>query len=248
MELEKEKIICNIIPSCRDDRDLYVGNFLKNNTKRPEILDYRKDMLPVRFQGEQGSCAAMSCAAMKEWQEKKNIGLNEYLSAQFFYNNRSNLYDTDRNNDYGMMTRDVMKLLQRVGICLERNYRYGRIESRDRIPRVLYNEARQYVIKSYARVNTVEDLKQSLFENGPCLIAVPVYNMGVRMWRKNNNERLIGGHAMLICGYNDKGFIIRNSWGSGWGEGGYCIMPYEDFNLAYEYWTTVDDTNLPKKI
>lgn len=35
----------------------------------------------------------------------------------------------------------------------------------------------------------------------------------------------LGGHAMLVCGYvTGKGFIVKNSWGSNWGDGGFCIM------------------------
>ena len=37
----------------------------------------------------QGTCFAQSAACMKEWQEKRDIGLNEYLSPQFFYNQRN---------------------------------------------------------------------------------------------------------------------------------------------------------------
>jgi hypothetical protein len=38
-----------------------------------------------------------------------------------------------------------------------------------------------------------------------------------------------GGHAMLAVGYSDKDrvFIVRNSWGEGWGDKGYCYIPYD---------------------
>ena len=74
----------------------------------PDKLDYRECLLPVRNQGSQGSCYAQSACCMKEWQEKQDYGLDEYLSPQFFYNNRPNLYDNNTNNDYGMYGRDVM--------------------------------------------------------------------------------------------------------------------------------------------
>jgi C1A family cysteine protease len=42
-------------------------------------------------------------------------------------------------------------------------------------------------------------------------------------------ERILGGHCMNICGWNDKEgmFDVRNSWGEGWGIKGYCKIPYE---------------------
>ena len=46
-----------------------------------------------------------------------------------------------------------------------------------------------------------------------------------------------GGHAVAIVGYTDQGFIIQNSWGKGWGSGGFALLPYEDYLLhAVDVW------------
>jgi len=55
-------------------------------------------------------------------------------------------------------------------------------------------------------------------------------------------ERLVGGHAVVAVGYDQPSgrFIVRNSWGSGWGMGGYFTMPYQyltDPMLAADFWT-----------
>lgn len=34
-----------------------------------------------------------------------------------------------------------------------------------------------------------------------------------------------GRHAMLIVGYIGNYFIVKNSWGTDWGDGGYCYIP-----------------------
>ncbi len=31
-------------------------------------------------------------------------------------------------------------------------------------------------------------------------------------------------HAVIIVGYTEKHWIIRNSWGPGWGENGYVLI------------------------
>jgi C1A family cysteine protease len=46
----------------------------------------------------------------------------------------------------------------------------------------------------------------------------------------------------LAVGYDDASqrFIVRNSWGEGWGQGGYFTMPYAylgDRSLASDLWT-----------
>ena len=56
------------------------------------------------------------------------------------------------------------------------------------------------------------------------------------------NEALLGGHAVLAVGYDDAAgvFLIRNSWGSSWGQRGYGAMPYAylaDGNLSDDFWT-----------
>lgn len=46
-----------------------------------------------------------------------------------------------------------------------------------------------------------------------------------------------GGHAVAIVGYTQQGFIVQNSWGSGWGAGGFALLPYEDYLLhATDVW------------
>ena len=55
-------------------------------------------------------------------------------------------------------------------------------------------------------------------------------------------EKNLGGHAILAVGYSDKTkrFIVRNSWGAGWGMKGYFTLPYAyvlSENLADDFWT-----------
>lgn len=46
-----------------------------------------------------------------------------------------------------------------------------------------------------------------------------------------------GGHAFVIVGYNQDGFIIQNSWGTGWGTNGRAVLPYEDWlDNAMDCW------------
>jgi C1A family cysteine protease len=48
-------------------------------------------------------------------------------------------------------------------------------------------------------------------------------------------EDIVGGHAVVCVGYDDakQAFIVRNSWGTGWGDKGYFYMPYEFFKTQY---------------
>lgn len=234
-------IICEGIQSPNDYRDwIYNSNIDYNKNNLPIILDYRQELLSIRNQGDQGTCYAQSAACMKEWQEKRDYNLNEYLSPQFFYNNRDNLYDLDNNNNNGMFGRNVMKLLCDIGICLEKSYPYGTIENKNKISNACYEEAKKHKIKGYARVNSLESLKYSLKYNGLCLIAFPIYNYTNQMWIQRRDDKFLGGHAMTVVGYLEDCFIIRNSWGNIWGDNGYCYYYFRDWGKHWEIWTTVD--------
>jgi len=57
-------------------------------------------------------------------------------------------------------------------------------------------------------------------------------------------EQLLGGHAVMCVGYKTIKkklyFIVRNSWGSSWGDRGYFYMPaayISDSNLCDDFWT-----------
>jgi C1A family cysteine protease len=54
-------------------------------------------------------------------------------------------------------------------------------------------------------------------------------------------EKLLRGHGVLVCGYDDANsyWIIRNQWGEDWGDRGYCYMPYGYESFWMEAWTAV---------
>ena len=57
-----------------------------------------------------------------------------------------------------------------------------------------------------------------------------------------DGDKQLGGHAVCCVGYDDdkQCFVVRNSWGSSWGDGGYFYMPYKymtDSGLASDFWT-----------
>ena len=66
------------------------------------------------------------------------------------------------------------------------------------------------------------------------------------MWKPRTGDKRQGGHAMTVVGYNEEGFIIRNSWGPYWGNDGYCTYTYADWGSHWEIWTTIDDKSYIK--
>ena len=138
-----------------------------------------------------------------------------------------------------MYGRNVMKLLLKYGICSEKIYPYGDIQRKDKISEYCFKEAENHKIKGYGRVLSIEALKYSLKYNGLCLIVFPIYNYTPELWIKRENDSFLGGHAMTVVGYLENCFIIRNSWGPGWGDNGYGFYFFSD-------WTFKSNVNYKK--
>lgn len=231
--------LSGVVPSPQDLRDWKAESIYSVLAiDIPEVYDLRPYLLPIRDQGSQGACSAFSAACIKEYQEYKNVSLDEYMSPQFIYNNRSTYPSA------GMYPRDTMQILQNLGCAREKVYQYGKIESKDKITEEVFNDAYNFRIQNYAQVSTIEGLKIALIQNGPCYISVPGYDYGSRMWKpKADSQSIKFYHAMVVVGFNKEGFIIRNSWSESFGEKGYCTLPYEDWGLQSEIWTTIDDNS-----
>ena len=100
-------------------------------------------------------------------------------------------------------------------------------------------------------VGSIHQLKKQLAGGLPVVIAVTILESFdatgkdgmVPLPKKGEQSR--GGHAMLCVGYdnNSRRLTLRNSWGDGWGDHGYCYIPYDYVRnqLCCEGLTTTDN-------
>jgi C1A family cysteine protease len=216
------------------DPNVYKAKLYLKVVELPETFDMRDVFnahFPVFDQGDQGSCAACAGTSMRQYQEFVDVLLLKKLSEQFVYNNREDL------SEEGMDMQNLMEILYKVGICLNSLCDYGDPS----IPSLqAYKDALKRLTRGYAKVNSIQEFKLALYTQGPCVIAVPVYNYGKRIWFERAGDEFLGGHALCCVGWTKDGFIIRNSWGDDWSDNGYTIMPFTDFNLIWEVWTAID--------
>ena len=75
-----------------------------------------------------------------------------------------------------------------------------------------------------------------------------VARTGVMPDPNTRRERLLGGHAVLLVGYNKskKVFIARNSWGTSWGDRGYFYMPFQviqNSSMSCDFWIIKEVNN-----
>lgn len=227
--------LCTVERSPEDKRDWV---FRDRTLEFPDEVDLRSSLPKIRNQGSYGACMAFSACCAKEYQERIDYNFQEYFSPKFFYGQRTN------KNTPGMYGRDAMKILRRIGVCYEKSCPYKDIDdaSYDYSPH--FEEAKHHIISHYAQVHDIESACHAIAEQGVCLITVPVYKKENDIWNKeSDNDPFLGGHAMAIVGYSvkKKHFIIRNSWGTSFGDKGYCYYPFKEWGRHWEIWTTVDD-------
>lgn len=101
----------------------------------------------------------------------------------------------------------------------------------------------QYKIKEWYTVpteNFVENTKIALNSKFPVVIGVNLtesFEKGSAVsygyWNPSPNDKLTGGHAMCVVGYDDKmyggAFEVMNSWGTEWGDKGFVWIKYSDY-------------------
>jgi C1A family cysteine protease len=229
-------------------------------------VDLRQWCAPIEDQGELGSCTANAGVGLVEYFERRTFNRHLDASRLFLYKTTRNLMRLT--GDTGADMRTTMKALVLFGAPPEEFWPY-RIQAFDAEPSAFcYAFAQSYQAIQYYRLDppgateaaVLATVKSSLDAGLPSMFGFPVYASidqaaatGRIPWPATG-ERVVGGHALVAVGYDDgitiangapggpatKGaLLIRNSWGTAWGERGYGWLPYEYVlkRQAVDWWS-----------
>ncbi len=179
----------------------------------PEKYSYRKFLPRILNQGDRPICVPCSVSAYLNWRENLETGSKSNNGIDY-----EEIYASKEVVEEGMTFKEAFSYLRHHGVKSKK----GNLR-----------------INEYAMVRNMISLKNALFMNGPCVGALPVFNFEADFWKQHDWDSFQGYHAISIVGYDDKGFIIRNSWGTSFGDKGYTTIPYSEFNNLLEVWTIV---------
>jgi C1A family cysteine protease len=198
----------------------------------PDEWDNRPLCTAVNDQGDRGSCTAQAATGTAEFLLQKQTGREVDTSPLFLYSCELQA-DGSFPQDAGSTIRQSVKQLAKCGVCLEATWPYS--ERLCKTPSAeAYVEALTMQATEYARVTQSEGSIKRTLAAGFCI------NVGIQIYESfesdevsktgivtmpESGEQLLGGHALLIVGYKDNYYIIRNSWGDSWGDKGYCYIP-----------------------
>jgi C1A family cysteine protease len=234
------------IPDLPDKRDL-LFKFRQVGTL-PRKVDLRSICPPIESQGSLGSCTANALTGAIEILKIKDGLPIVHMSRLFVYYNERKIEGTI-DFDSGAAIRDGIKTLARNGVCTEEKWPYDIKKFQIRPSISCYLQAKKNQIQEYYRIENLKDMKICLADGFPFVFGFSVYESfeTSEVSKTGNapmplkNEKLRGGHAVVAVGYDEdkKVFIIRNSWGEGWGDKGYFTLPMaylEDNNLSADFW------------
>jgi len=236
------------VPDLPDQRDVLYTAVRPVPAALPPTADMRSLCSPVEDQGNLGSCTANALAGALEFLERKDKVAFADLSRLFIYYNER-VIEHSVKSDSGAMIRDGIKTLNKQGVCSEKTWPYVISKFALKPTAACYKEALEHQILSYQRILSLDQMRACLAEGFPFVFGFTVYESfesqqvaksGV-VQMPQPGEKVVGGHAVMAVGYNDadKRFIVRNSWGTGWGMKGYFTMPYGyvgDRNLSDDFW------------
>ena len=107
-------------------------------------------------------------------------------------------------------------------------------------------------ITAYARLNSILDIKTAIATYGSAWIAADWAQAWFTPGPRNTLrpfDTAAGGHAFLFVGYDDShvnfdgttgAFLLQNSWGASWADGGRVWFPYNYLTpaIGWEAWRT----------
>ena len=217
----------------------------------PASADLRPLMPPVYDQGALGSCTSQAIAAAVQFDRKKQKLTPDFIPSRLFIYYFERLLEGTVNSDSGAQIRDGIKVIASNGAPTENDWAYIVSKFKQKPPAKAIADGKLDVAVQYQSVaQNLTQLKGCLVSGYPIVIGISVYaSFESSLVAKTGvvpmpayTEQMLGGHAVLICGFDDASqrFIVRNSWGGNWGQKGTFTIPYQYIlspQLASDFWT-----------
>ncbi len=224
--------------------------------------DLRQWCPPIENQGPLGSCTAQAGVGLIEYLERRAFDRHLDASRLFLYKVTRNLLEWT--GDTGAFLRTTMGAMVLFGVPPERYWPYVISSFDDEPPQFCYAFAQSFQATKYYRLDPpgtsaselLSRVRRFIAAGYPSMFGFTVYSSMPgsgdgkgEIPYPEPGDSVSGGHAVVAVGYDDgkrignqKGaLLIRNSWGTGWGENGYGWLPYAyvELGLAVDFWTLI---------
>ena len=174
------------IESGYNSKDIVLDAQYEDSENLPSSYDYSEfQKLRAKDQGNTSQCVPYSLSVLLESRKLLNNDSSFELNIQ-------DIYDSRIEKTNGMKIREALEYMKNIG--------FENITTKER-EQILF----------FGKLTSIHAIKSSIYMNGPCIIALPVYDStNTQFWR---GDKLEGGHAIACVGYNEEGLKLLNSWG-----------------------------------
>ncbi len=202
-------------------------------------VDGQNFITNVKNQGNCGSCVAFGVAAttegtLRRQRNKPNLPV-DYSEARLFYCYARSQGRTCFGDFGGWWPEKALDFFRDDGVADELCYPYV---ARDQNCTNLCSnwESRVTKITGWHQITSPAKMKEWISTKGPLIACFSVYEDFYSYGRgiyKHVSGKFEGGHCVCCVGYDDvqKYWICKNSWGTGFGDGGYFRIAYGDCGI-----------------
>lgn len=230
--------------------------FKKNKTDKYNIYEKYPEFFPELVeQGNMDSCVPTCLSTIFYYNSfKQGNYLNFRISRLFLYYNARELYQ-EISDDNGARIIDCIKILKKIGSPPEMAHPYNEKFIYKKPNNLSFKLAKYCKLLGFKELQRNE-IKKNLLLNYPVICGIKVYDnfnnektiKTGKVLLPENNDEIIGGHSIIIVGYDDnkQKYTFINSWGKSWGNDGFGYIPYDYINnvdLADEFFILTQITN-----
>jgi pimeloyl-ACP methyl ester carboxylesterase len=249
LEVEGVDVHTNALPDVFDERDLDYRAML---TMLPAVRDWRPKSKYVLTQEGQ-SCTGHAVAAMINAVLDKGpdpVKVSPYMLYAF-----ARRYDEfPGTEDAGSSLRGVLKGWYYHGVLPEESWPKQASGPEPDLDNdvAMAAEALARPLGAFYRVNSyrLDDMQSAINELYGIVASAAIHDGWLEPAEMTNDQGKtmmviqrsptsedLGGHAFALVGYNEVGFLVQNSWGTKWGDGGFATLPYDDWlETAFDAW------------
>jgi hypothetical protein len=246
--------ILNVIPSPKTEDDWTIEHAEEADVVAaappvPSSKDLRATWWAIADQASTGSCVGWATAdSVLRWHFVKanRLARNELLSPRFVWmaSKETDQFVTRPTTFIeaeGTSLKSALDIARKFGVVLDALVPFGSGALYPRDAKTFYAVASQRKIAAYFNLGTnLSNWRVWLATKGPILTRLDVDDTWDAATGNKGNlddyraETARGGHAVAVVGYRPGRFIVRNSWGTGWGDKGFA---YASLSYAQEAFT-----------